>query len=230
MNQIADAAWQCADPGVQYHSTINRWHTDPEHRADHRVQPLLRVHEHRRLGLQSRLAQPDEVPQRRRDLRRRRLRPRGRHRLPRPGDPRRVLQLPDRADHREREGVPPARPRLRQPRRPADGGRHALRLRRGTGDGRRDHRADDRPRLPQVGRGRRRDRPLRRLRGEPRAAQRGDADAPGRGLRDRGRAGRGERCCTPPGRAGTRRWRSASSTATATPRRPCSLRPGRSAS
>ncbi len=29
MNQIADAAWQCADPGVQYDSTINRWHTDP---------------------------------------------------------------------------------------------------------------------------------------------------------------------------------------------------------
>ncbi len=29
MDQIADAAWQCADPGVQYDSTINRWHTDP---------------------------------------------------------------------------------------------------------------------------------------------------------------------------------------------------------
>jgi ribonucleoside-diphosphate reductase alpha chain len=29
MRQIADAAWQCADPGVQYDSTINRWHTDP---------------------------------------------------------------------------------------------------------------------------------------------------------------------------------------------------------
>jgi ribonucleoside-diphosphate reductase alpha chain len=29
MRQIADAAWQCADPGVQYDTTINRWHTDP---------------------------------------------------------------------------------------------------------------------------------------------------------------------------------------------------------
>ena len=29
MNQIADAAWQCADPGIQYDTTINRWHTDP---------------------------------------------------------------------------------------------------------------------------------------------------------------------------------------------------------
>jgi ribonucleoside-diphosphate reductase alpha chain len=28
-NQIAKAAWGCADPGVQYDSTINRWHTCP---------------------------------------------------------------------------------------------------------------------------------------------------------------------------------------------------------
>jgi ribonucleoside-diphosphate reductase alpha chain len=26
---VADAAWACADPGVQYDSTINRWHTCP---------------------------------------------------------------------------------------------------------------------------------------------------------------------------------------------------------
>jgi ribonucleoside-diphosphate reductase alpha chain len=30
MNQIAEAAWRCADPGVQYDSIINRWHTCPE--------------------------------------------------------------------------------------------------------------------------------------------------------------------------------------------------------
>jgi ribonucleoside-diphosphate reductase alpha chain len=29
MMQIADAAWRCADPGVQYDTTINRWHTNP---------------------------------------------------------------------------------------------------------------------------------------------------------------------------------------------------------
>ena len=28
--QIADAAWACADPGMQYHTTINEWHTCPE--------------------------------------------------------------------------------------------------------------------------------------------------------------------------------------------------------
>src|SRR5918998_1612241 len=29
LGQIADAAWQCADPGVQYDTTINQWHTSP---------------------------------------------------------------------------------------------------------------------------------------------------------------------------------------------------------
>src|SRR5262249_9284373 len=28
-NQIAFAAWSCADPGMQYDSTINEWHTCP---------------------------------------------------------------------------------------------------------------------------------------------------------------------------------------------------------
>src|SRR4030042_289196 len=27
--QIAEAAWACADPGVQFHTTINEWHTCP---------------------------------------------------------------------------------------------------------------------------------------------------------------------------------------------------------
>ncbi len=29
MHEIAQAAWRCADPGVQYDTTINRWHTSP---------------------------------------------------------------------------------------------------------------------------------------------------------------------------------------------------------
>ncbi len=29
MREIADAAWQCADPGVQYDTVINQWHTCP---------------------------------------------------------------------------------------------------------------------------------------------------------------------------------------------------------
>jgi ribonucleoside-diphosphate reductase alpha chain len=29
MKEIAEAAWRCADPGVQYDTVINRWHTSP---------------------------------------------------------------------------------------------------------------------------------------------------------------------------------------------------------
>jgi ribonucleoside-diphosphate reductase alpha chain len=29
MRQIAESAWECADPGMQYDTTINRWHTAP---------------------------------------------------------------------------------------------------------------------------------------------------------------------------------------------------------
>ena len=42
---------------------------------------------------------------------------------------------------RDQPRVPPARPRLRQPRRAAHGAGHALRLRRRPGVGRGDHRA-----------------------------------------------------------------------------------------
>ena len=27
--KIAEAAWRCADPGIQFDSTINKWHTTP---------------------------------------------------------------------------------------------------------------------------------------------------------------------------------------------------------
>jgi ribonucleoside-diphosphate reductase alpha chain len=30
LNRMAECAWQCGDPGVQYDTTINRWHTCPE--------------------------------------------------------------------------------------------------------------------------------------------------------------------------------------------------------
>src|SRR5699024_247324 len=29
-NRMAQAAWECADPGVQYDGTIQDWHTTPE--------------------------------------------------------------------------------------------------------------------------------------------------------------------------------------------------------
>ena len=29
-DQIGHAAWACADPGIQFHDTVNAWHTCPE--------------------------------------------------------------------------------------------------------------------------------------------------------------------------------------------------------
>ena len=50
MREIAEAAWRCADPGVQYDTIINQWHTSPELGAHQRVEPVLGVHARRRLA------------------------------------------------------------------------------------------------------------------------------------------------------------------------------------
>ena len=157
-----------------------------------RVEPVLGVHARRRLGLQPRVAEPHEVPPRRRHARRQALQPRRRHRLPRAGDRGRPVELPDEGDRGERPRVPPARPRLRQPRRVPDGQRHAVRLRRRPRHRRRHHGADDGSRVPAVGQGRRGHRPVRPLRGEPRGAQQRHADAPRRVVRDPGLDVRGQ--------------------------------------
>ena len=94
-----------------------------QHRAHQRLQPVLGVHAHRQLGVQPRQHQPAEVPRRRRRVRRRGLQAHGRGDVHRAGDHRRQRRLPDREDRREQPQVPPARPGLRQPRRPAHGRR-----------------------------------------------------------------------------------------------------------
>ena len=86
MRQIADAAWQCADPGMQYDTTINEWHTCPASRPDQRLEPVQRVHAPRQQRVQPRVAEPHEVPERRRLVRRRQLQARGRDRVHGPGD------------------------------------------------------------------------------------------------------------------------------------------------
>ena len=202
-----------------------------ELRPDQRVQPVQRVHARRRLGLQPGLDQPDEVPPPGRHARRRALQPHRRRRVPGPGDHRRAVELPDGGDRRQRARLPAARAGLRQPRRVPDEQRPRLRLRRRARLRRRRDGADDRPRLPAVGEGRRGHRPVRPLRREPRGAQQRHADAPRRVLRDPGRQLRG-RGAARRGPGGVERGgrASASSTATATPRRRCSPRRGRSRS
>ena len=44
MHVIAEATWQCGDPGMQFDTTINRWHTSKNTGAHQCVQSLLGVH------------------------------------------------------------------------------------------------------------------------------------------------------------------------------------------
>ena len=44
MRKIAEAAWQCGDPGLQYHTTVNKWHTCKATAPIHCLEPLQRVH------------------------------------------------------------------------------------------------------------------------------------------------------------------------------------------
>ncbi len=154
MHDIADASWRCADPGVQYDTTINAWHTVPN---TGRINASNPCSEYMHIDDSAcNLASLNLMKFRREDgeLDVDGARARGRRRVPRAGDRRRLLVVSDARDRAQREGVPPARPRLREPRRPADGARPPVRLGRGPRVRRRDHRADDRPRVPQVGRGR----------------------------------------------------------------------------
>ena len=73
LREIAEAAHLCGDPGMQFDTTINDWHTCPNTAPHQRLQPVLRVHVPRRHGLQPGVAEPDDVRQARRRVRRRRL-------------------------------------------------------------------------------------------------------------------------------------------------------------
>ena len=63
--KMAEAAWVCGDPGIQYDTTINDWHTSANTDRINASQPVLRVHVPRRHGLQPGLAEPHEVRARR---------------------------------------------------------------------------------------------------------------------------------------------------------------------
>ena len=166
--------------------------------------PTIVVHNseymsHRRQCVQPRLAEPHEVPPQGRRVRHRGLRARRGRRLPRAGDRRRLLLLSDSGDRQEREGLSPARARLREPRRAPDGARVPVRLRRGACVRGRDHGAHDRPRVPQVSRGREADGPVRGLPAERGGDDRRHREAPRSRRQHRPLelgAGRAAKCCT----------------------------------
>ena len=121
--QIATASWECADPGLQFDTTINKWHTA---HATGRINGSNPCSEYMHLDNSAcNLASINLL-----------------HYLDEDGnfdvdaymhtdrghlhgarDPRRPRRLPDREDRRDQPPVPSARHRLRQPRRAADGAR-----------------------------------------------------------------------------------------------------------
>ncbi len=180
LHDIAEAAWRCADPGVQYDTTINSWHTLPN---TGRINASNPCSEYMSIDDSAcNLASLNLMKFRREDgeLDVEAFEHACDVDVPRPGDPRRKLVVPDAGDRAQREGVPPARPRLREPRRAADGARARVRLGRGPRLRRCDHRADDGPRVPQVGGDRGPHGLVRRLPPERCGDDRRDREAPRR--------------------------------------------------
>ena len=131
-DKVAEAAWQCADPGIQYDDTINDWHTCPESgriTASNPCSEYMHLDNSScnlaSLNLMKFLREDDTFDAA--DLRQGRRA--GHHR---DGHLDLLRRLPDRGDRRHHAQVPPARHRLRQPGRAADGVRSAVRLRRRT--------------------------------------------------------------------------------------------------
>ena len=151
LRQIAEASWKSADPGVQYDTTINKWHTLPN---TGRINASNPCSEYMSIDDSAcNLASLNLLKFRRED---------GELDVEAFEHAVDVVFLaqeiavgyssyPTPEIEQEREGLPPARPGLREPRRAADGARAPVRLGRGPRLRSRDHGADDRPRLPQVG-------------------------------------------------------------------------------
>ena len=231
MKQMAEAAWQCGDPGMQFDTTINDWHTCPNTARINASNPCSEYMflddtacNLASLNLMKFRSEDGEFDV---EAFKRRL-PHDDHRA---GDPGRQRQLPDAGDRPEQPRLPAAGPRLREPGRAADGPRPALRLRRRPrlrGGG---HRADARRGLrAERARGRGHG-PLRRLREERRADAARDRQAPAARAHDRLHAGAARAAAQSRARrCGTRPTRWACSTATATARSRCWRPPAPSAS
>ena len=64
LRMIAESTWICGDPGMQYDTIINKWHTVLQHGPHQFQQSLLGIHVPGRFGLQPGVPEPHEVPQR----------------------------------------------------------------------------------------------------------------------------------------------------------------------
>ena len=190
--QFAQAAWECADPGMQFDTTINKWHTASNTGRINGSNPcseymhldnsacnlaslnLMKfLHEDSSFDVEG-FRSAVEVIFTAQEI---------------------IVGNADYPTEKITENSRRFRElghRLRQHRRPPDGPGPALRLRPGPGLGRGHHRADDRARLRHLGPHRGADGAVRRLPRERRAHAQRAAHAPRRGGRHR-RGGRPDR-------------------------------------
>ncbi len=126
LKAIAEATHQCGDPGMQFDTTVNRWHTC---KVTDRINASNPCSEYMFLDDSAcNLSSLNLVKFRKHDgtFRCRRVPARGRHADRRAGDPGRLGQLPDRAHCQELARLPPAGLGLRELRRAADVARPRL--------------------------------------------------------------------------------------------------------
>ena len=186
MRQIAEATHICGDPGMQFDTTVNDWHTCPNTARINASNPcseymflddsacnLASINLMKFVGAEG-TENAGEFDHAAFDGRL----PDAHHGA---GNPGRQLELSDGGDREEQPRLSAARSRLRQPRRAADVARPALRQRRRPRLRGGDHGADARRGVRAVGQDRARPRrAVRRLREEPRAVPARHAQAPRR--------------------------------------------------
>ena len=129
LRQIAEATHQCGDPGMQFDTTINRWHPSKNTARINASNPCSEYMflDDSACNLASlnlmKFVGPDGA------VRRGGVPARRGHDDPGAGDPGGQRQLPDREDREELARLPAARPWLREPWRAVDVVGHALRQR-----------------------------------------------------------------------------------------------------
>ena len=137
MRMIAEATWVCGDPGMQFDTTINDWHTCPNTARINATNPCSEYMflDDTACNLASINLMKFSTPEDGEFDVEASSTPAGRDHGA--GDPRRQRQLPDAGDREELARLPAARARLRQPRRAADVARPSLRQRRAAATTRR---------------------------------------------------------------------------------------------
>ena len=141
MKKIAEAAWQCGDPGMQFHTTINKWHTAKATAPINASNPCSEYMflDDSACNLASLNLMKFLTPDGKFDVEA--VPPRRGHHDHGAGNPGGQRQLSYGEDRAQFPRFPPAGPGLCQPRRSADGRRPSLRFRRRARLGRRHYRA-----------------------------------------------------------------------------------------